>query len=167
MPVFSYARETFPGESLSFRFFEPRYRLMCKRIIASGSMEFVFYSGRSEPRPGSLCHVLTVTKMEYLESEDVYNVEVHCQHKNSRSVMTDYFVETETLGLAVCRTRVLHDERLSADSFEASLVLARKCDSLINGILASSPLLGYQINNLSAPSALRVASGIHPWYRGN
>ena len=94
-------QENLPRRVPKLPLFEPRYRLMCKRIIASGSMEFVYYSGRSEPQPGSLCHVLTVTKMEYLESEDVYNVEVQCQHKNSRSVMTDYFVETETLGLAV------------------------------------------------------------------
>ena len=85
MPVFSYGRATFPGEAASFRFFEPRYRLMCQRIIASGSMEFVYYSGSTEPRPDALCHVLRVTKMEYLEGEGVYNVEVLCPHEASRA----------------------------------------------------------------------------------
>ena len=159
IPVFIYNRATFPGEKLSFRFFEPRYKLLCKRIVDSGSMEFAYYSGHTEPKPGTLCHVLTVTKMEEDQSEGVFNVEVHCPHEDSRSVMTDYFVETGTRGLAMCRTKVLHDDPVPADRLENLFKLARQCDALLDTVLASDYLPQSHINELVPLGYSRWPSG--------
>ena len=111
IPLFWYNAPTFPGRKMKFCFFEPRYKLMCQRIIESGSMEFAYYSGKERtPKLDTVVYVLKVTRMELNQTNQTYEVECHCPFENSRRVLTDFFIEQGTDGLAMCRTRVLYDE---------------------------------------------------------
>ena len=64
LPVFLYPEQSFPGDKKSWRFFEPRYRLLCRKIKDSGVMKFGYFYKSEHPAHGDLILVMDVTKME-------------------------------------------------------------------------------------------------------
>ncbi|CAN0177292.1 unnamed protein product [Scytosiphon promiscuus] len=100
LPVFYYNVPMFPGETLQLHLFEPRYKLMMKRVVNT-SRRFAYvpnYSGYVAS-VGDVALVAQLSECEFLSDGRVLLV----AKLTSRNTVIDHFVEEGTQGLHYCR----------------------------------------------------------------
>jgi len=106
LPIFYYNMTMFPGETLSLHLFEPRYKLMMRRIADSSRSfayvpNFVSYAATV----GDLALIAEVKELEFLaDGRCLLEATLRGRYK-----IVDHYVEEGTQGLHFCRLDPLHD----------------------------------------------------------
>eukprot|EP00903_Cladosiphon_okamuranus_P020079 g18443.t1 len=113
LPIFFYNVPMFPGETLQLHLFEPRYKLMMKRIVNT-SRRFAYvpnYEGYVATN-GDVALIAKLSECEFLSDGRVLLV----AKLTSRHTVTDHFVEEGTQGLHYCRVEERRDDAPPAGS---------------------------------------------------
>lgn len=139
LPIFYYNVAMFPGQILSLHLFEPRYRLMMRRIVdTSRSFAYVpnFTSYRASP--GDIALIAELKEVEFLPDGRCL-IEAALA---SRQKIIDHFVEEGTQGLHFCRLEPLNDISVDESGVELSqlMSIARTFVSFIMQGSASSKI---------------------------
>eukprot|EP00752_Nemacystus_decipiens_P003471 g3206.t1 len=113
LPIFYYNVPMFPGETLQLHLFEPRYKLMMKRIVNT-SRRFAYvpnYTGYVASN-GDVALIAQLSECDFLSDGRVLLV----AKLTSRHTVTDHFVEEGTQGLHYCRLEARTDDPPPAGS---------------------------------------------------
>ncbi|CAM9795495.1 unnamed protein product [Ectocarpus sp. 13 AM-2016] len=107
LPVFYYNVPMFPGESLQLHLFEPRYKLMMKRVVNT-SRRFAYVPNYSNyvATIGDVALIAQLVECEFLSDGRV----LLKAKLISRQTVIDHFVEEGTQGLHFCRVEARGDE---------------------------------------------------------
>lgn len=98
-PIFYYNLPMFPGELLALHLFEPRYKLMMKRIIDS-TRRFAYVPNYDDyvGKPGDIALIAEIKECEF-QSDGRCLIE---SRLTSRCVIVEHYIEDGTQGLHHC-----------------------------------------------------------------
>jgi len=115
-PIFYYNLPMFPGETLSLHLFEPRYKLMMKRIVNT-SRKFAYVPNYTDytAKVGDIALLSELKEVEFL-SDGRCLLEAQLLQ---RQKIVEHFVEEGTQGLHYCRTEVFSDDPVPRERQEA------------------------------------------------
>eukprot|EP00904_Undaria_pinnatifida_P009600 jgi/Undpi1/5770/HiC_scaffold_2.g01044.m1 len=132
LPAFFYNQPMFPGETLWLHFFEPRYKLMMKRIIdTSRRFAYVPNYSKNVAAKGDTALVAQVCEAEFL-------VDGRVMVKSKlvgRYHIQDDFVEDGTQGLHYCQLEPYEDAVLEGGDASELEELHAKARALCHGFL--------------------------------
>jgi len=118
-PIFFYNEFNFPGSVMGLCLFEPRYKIMIRRVIES-DQKFIYLPSFNGYRAeeGQIGLLGTVTRCEF-DDMGRANLEMSLR---TRIVVQNSWVEQGTGNLHFCEYRMLEDEPSQASEDSASLV---------------------------------------------
>ncbi|CAM9847594.1 unnamed protein product, partial [Phaeothamnion confervicola] len=133
MPIFYYNLPMFPGETLSLHLFEPRYKLMMRRIIDT-SRRFAYVPNYTNyiANIGDIALIAEVQECEFLSDGRVLlEAKLIGRHR-----VADHFVEDGTQNLHYCRLEELMDAEPASVAEAADVeVLRARVDALANRVI--------------------------------
>lgn len=113
-PIFFYNEVLFPGDALNLHLFEPRYKLMMKRIV-EGSRSFAYVCPSGEDIVGDVALVARLDEAEFLaDGRCLIESSLANRHK-----IISHFVETGTQGLHFCSLEPYCDAPIASDNADA------------------------------------------------
>lgn len=116
LPIFYYNSTLAPGSRLSLHLFEPRYKLMIRRIVdTSRSFAYVPNFTNYVAKVDDIALIAEIKECEFLaDGRVLLEAEI-----KSRHMIVDHFVESGTQGLHFCRLEELHDELVASEDLPA------------------------------------------------
>lgn len=127
-PIFYYNSILFPGNKLSLVLFEPRYKLMMRRIIdTTRSFAYVPNFTNYHARVGDVALVVELKEVEFL-------ADGRCLLEGllvSRQRIAEHYVEQGTQGLHYCRLESLRDDGLGEQRRQQADYLSQQLRTLL------------------------------------
>lgn len=157
LPIFYYNVAMFPGQTLALHLFEPRYKLMMRRIVdTSRSFAYVPNFTSYKASPGDIALTAELKEVEFLpDGRCLIEAALAARHK-----IIDHFVEEGTQGLHFCRLEPLKDNEIdesSADVFQLMSVARTFVTFLMHGGSGS------KITKLYGSPPTSTSSGLSLW----
>ena len=112
LPIFYYNEALFPGARLDLHLFEPRYRVMMRRVVDStNTFAYVPNYTNYSARIGDVAVVAKIDECEFLaDGRAVIQAKIVTRHK-----IIDTYVEEGTQGLHYCRLEKVVDEPMDEE----------------------------------------------------
>ena len=112
LPIFYYNEALFPGSRLDLHLFEPRYRVMMKRVVeTTRSFAYVPNFRSYSASVGDPALIAKVDECEfYADGRAMIQAKI-----GKRYTITEHYVEEGTQGLHYCRLAPLHDEPMDEE----------------------------------------------------
>ena len=112
LPIFYYNEALFPGSRLDLHLFEPRYRVMMKRVVdTTRTFAYVPNFRSYSANVGDPALVAKVDECEfYADGRAMIQATIM-----GRQTITDHYVEEGTQGLHYCRLQPLTDEAMNGE----------------------------------------------------
>ncbi|KAG5187850.1 PUA-like domain-containing protein [Tribonema minus] len=131
-PIFYYNVPMFPGEILSLHLFEPRYRLMMRRIIDT-TRRFVYVPNYTnyEASIGDVALIAEVKDCDFQSDGRCYLSATLI----GRSRITDHYVEDGTHGLNYCQLETLVDEPIQPHEARFVTTLVQPIANFVSSVL--------------------------------
>jgi Lon protease-like protein len=152
LPIFFYNEIMLPGEILRLHLFEPRYRLMMKRIMAS-SRRFAYVPrvGGHMTSRGDIALIAEITECEFLsDGRSLLEAKLVGRHQ-----IKEEYVEDGTQGLHYCSLEPLKDEPLTPEDESAANTLLEEIKPFASSLLVAGRGLE---SGGSIPQDLELAS---------
>jgi len=167
LPIFFYNDTLFPFSPLSLHLFEPRYKVMCKRIV-NGSRKFAYlpcfqsYSAK----PGDVGVSADLTDVEFLPDGRAL-LQAKCRE---RFKVLDAWVEDGTQGLHWCKVELLPDDPPPTTDEEDSEAMAAKvraqageCSQIFDTMMGRFGGLRSEIDSTHGPKPVDNAERLSFW----
>eukprot|EP01038_Epipyxis_sp_PR26KG_P008665 gene8665-11708_t len=134
-PMFYYNDTLFPGSSLHLHLFEPRYRIMMKRVVdSSRSFAYVPNFTNYHANLGDIILIAVIKEVEFMaDGRCVLEAILSKRHK-----IVEHYIEEGTYGLHYCRVEEFHDEEIPTPSLIYGNELHAEAVVLANTIMEGS-----------------------------
>ena len=119
-PIFYYNEALFPGSRLDLHLFEPRYRVMMKRVVeTTRSFAYVPNFRSYSASVGDPALIAKVDECEfYADGRAMIQAKI-----GKRYTITEHYVEEGTQGLHYCRLAPLHDDAMDEEQLSQATSL--------------------------------------------
>eukprot|EP00602_Paraphysomonas_sp_CaronLab_P004910 CAMPEP_0185027032 /NCGR_PEP_ID=MMETSP1103-20130426/11853_1 /TAXON_ID=36769 /ORGANISM="Paraphysomonas bandaiensis, Strain Caron Lab Isolate" /LENGTH=406 /DNA_ID=CAMNT_0027560875 /DNA_START=266 /DNA_END=1486 /DNA_ORIENTATION=+ len=117
LPVFFYISVMFPGELLHLHLFEPRYKIMMQRVMATTRRFAYLYVSPHMPVERSIALIATVRHADF-SPDGRCNLEAVLEFP--RNKVTELFEEPGTNGLHYARLETYVDDPITSSSFSST-----------------------------------------------
>lgn len=131
-PIFYYNSALFPGSRLALHLFEPRYKLMMKRVVdTTRSFAYVPNFTSYSAQVGDIALIADLKNVEFLADGRCLLDAVILK----RMKIVEHYVEDGTQGLHYCRVKEYNDDAMDGDALSMAQDLQATAVTLVTAFL--------------------------------
>lgn len=135
-PIFYYNSALFPGSRLMLHLFEPRYKLMMKRVVdTTRSFAYVPNFTSYSAQVGDIALIADLKNVEFLADGRCLLDAVIMK----RMKIVEHYVEDGTQGLHYCRVKEYNDDAMDGDALSMAQDLQTTAVTLLTAYLEMDP----------------------------
>jgi len=135
-PIFYYNSALFPGSRLALHLFEPRYKLMMKRVVdTTRSFAYVPNFTNYSAQVGDIALIADLRNVEFLADGRCLLDAVILK----RMKIVEHYVEDGTQGLHYCRVKEYNDDAVVGDALSMAQDLQTTAVTLLTAYLEMDP----------------------------